>query len=177
MCRMIINRLVSENITSGVSVECFPILFGVFLEILGFFEKNHFFPFGTVYKGTQNLDFWLYRLMIWFNPTKIAFSCRIIISMCRVLLQFVPNIFLHFNKHFTYAYRVWKMRRKNFRGQHRGLIEVQKSIFWLLKLALDFVNIQKVFFQTSTRLLFLLVEFFLRIFSLTLCICKMFIKM
>ena len=82
---MIINRLVSENITFGVSAECFPIIFGVFLEILGFFEKNHFFPFGTVYKRTKNLDFWLHRLMILLNPTKIAFSCRIINSTRRVL--------------------------------------------------------------------------------------------
>ncbi len=54
---MMVNRLVSENITFGLSLECFPIIFGAFFEILGFSEKNRFWGLGTVYKMTEISEF------------------------------------------------------------------------------------------------------------------------
>ena len=52
---------------------------------------------------TAEVDSWLFRSVIFLKSTKIPFSCHIIISVCEVLLQFIPKISLDSNEHFTYA--------------------------------------------------------------------------
>ena len=48
MCRMMIIRLVLETMGPERSLECFPIDFGQFLDILRLFEKKVHFDLGTV---------------------------------------------------------------------------------------------------------------------------------
>ena len=52
---------------------------------------------------TVEIDSWLCQLMISLNPKKIALSCRIIISTCRMMVLFVLRDSLDPQDRFSYA--------------------------------------------------------------------------
>ena len=90
--------------------------------------------------------------MIFLNPAKIAFSCRVSISTCRVMLQVLSKVSLDSNEHFTYVWRACKMRRKDSTSQNRDLVKVWKELFltfeigfWLCQ-PMIFLNPTKIFF-------------------------------
>ena len=52
---------------------------------------------------TLEIDSWLCQLMISLNPTKIALSCRVIISTCRMMVLFVLRDSLDPQDRLSYA--------------------------------------------------------------------------
>ena len=93
---------------------------------------------------TVEIDSWLCQLMISLNPTKIALSCRIIISPCHMMLLFVLKNSLDPKHCFSYAWLLSKMCRKNSACQKRSLVEVWKRLFltvqidsWLCQLMIS----------------------------------------
>ena len=58
MCRMMIIRLVLETMGPERSLECFPIDFGQFLDILRLFEKKFILTLG---------QFSYYSLLLWYE--------------------------------------------------------------------------------------------------------------
>ena len=63
-------------------------------EALSRFEKAFF---------TVEIDSCLCQLMISLNPTKIALSCRVIISTCRMMVLFILRDSLDPQDRFSYA--------------------------------------------------------------------------
>ena len=52
---------------------------------------------------TLEIHYWLCQLMISLNPTKIALSCRVIISTCRMMVLFVLRDSLDPQDRLSYA--------------------------------------------------------------------------
>ena len=66
-------------------------------------QNRSLVKFSKKYFLTLEMGCWLCQLMIFLNLTKIAFSCRIIISTCRMMLLFVLRDSLDPKDYFSYA--------------------------------------------------------------------------
>ena len=78
---------------------------------------------------TVDIDSWLCQLMISLNPTKIALSCRIIISRCRMMFLFVLRDFLDPGIVFHMHNMCGKCEEKILRAKKEALSRFEKGFF------------------------------------------------